>query len=198
MAEARVVSVNVGQPRETGFHGGTVLTGIFKAPVAGPVRVHRLNLAGDRQADLAVHGGADKAVYCYPAEHYAYWAKELPEMELIWGMFGENLTTKGLSEESVHVGDRLRIGSAVFQVTQPRMPCYKLGIRFGRNDIIRTFWASGRSGFYVSVVAEGELSAGDRIERLVTITDRVSIAEALRLAQNRSSDDGSTPSSPST
>ncbi len=180
MPEARVVSVNVGQPREVGFHSGFVLTGIFKAPVAGPVRVNTLGLAGDAQADLEVHGGVDKAVYCYPAEHYRYWAQELPDMELTWGMFGENLTIEGLNEESVRIGDQFRIGSAVLQVTQPRTPCYKLGIRFGRNDIIRRLWDSGRSGFYFSVLTEGDVSAGSRIERLVLAKDQASVAEVLR------------------
>lgn len=182
MSKARLISVNVGQPREVKFRGGSVLTGIFKQPVTGKVAVHELNLAGDRQADLTVHGGRDKAIYCYPVEHYPYWAAELPGTELPYGMFGENLTTEGLDETSVYIGDQYRIGSAVFQVTQPRTPCYKLGIKFGRADMVEKFWSSRRSGFYFSVIAEGELSAGDRIERTAIGPGEVSIAEVLQLA----------------
>ncbi|HYM06037.1 MAG TPA: MOSC domain-containing protein [Terriglobales bacterium] len=166
MPEARLISVNVGKPREVGFRDGAVLTGIFKTLVAGRVAVHKLNLAGDRQADLTVHGGADKAVYCYPAEHYPHWAEELPGTELPYGMFGENLTTQVLDEASVYIGDRFRIGSAVPRVTQLRTPCYKLGIKFGRSDMVEKFRSSGRSGFYFSVIEEGELGAGDGIERV--------------------------------
>jgi MOSC domain-containing protein YiiM len=180
MSEARVISVNVGQPREVKFRDGAVLTGIFKQPVAGRVTVNELNLAGDRQADLTVHGGRDKAVYCYPVEHYQYWAAELPSTDLLYGMFGENLTTAGLAETSVYIRDRYRIGSAIFQVTQPRTPCYKLGIKFGRADMVERFWSSGRSGFYFSVIAEGELGAGDLIERVAVGPGQVSIAEVLQ------------------
>jgi len=182
MQDARVISVNLGQPREVAFRDGTVLTGIFKTPVTGRVAVHKLNLAGDRQADLTVHGGPDKAVYCYPVEHYPYWAAELPGTELPHGMFGENLTTAGLDAASVHIGDQFRIGSAVLQVTQPRTPCYKLGIKFGRSDLIEKFWVSGRSGFYFSVITEGELVAGDLIQCVAMGPAQVSIAEVLQLA----------------
>jgi MOSC domain-containing protein YiiM len=182
MSEARVISVNVGQPREVKFRDGSVLTGIFKQPVAGRVAVHELNLAGDRQADLTVHGGRDKAIYCYPVEHYPYWAAELPGTDLPHGMFGENLTTEGLDETTVHIGDQFRIGSAVLQVTQPRTPCYKLGIKFGRADMVEKFWSSRRSGFYFSVIEEGELGAGDVIERIAVGPGEVGIAEVLQLA----------------
>jgi MOSC domain-containing protein YiiM len=182
MPEARVISVNVGQPEEVGFRDGVVLTGIFKAPVAGRVALHKLNLAGDRQADLTVHGGPDKAVYCCPVGHYPYWAEELPGTELPYGMFGENLTTEGLNETSVYIGDRFRIGSCVLQVTQPRTPCYKLAIKFARSDMAEKFWSSGRSGFYFSVIEEGELGAGDGIERVAVGPGRVSVAEVLQLA----------------
>ena len=182
MPDARVISVNVGEPREVEFRDGSVLTGIFKTPVAGRVVVHKLNLAGDRQADLTVHGGPDKAVYCYPAEHYRYWVAELPDTKLPYGMFGENLTTQALGEASVYIGDQFRIGSAVLQVTQPRTPCYKLGIKFGRSDMVERFWSSGRSGFYFLVIAEGEVGAGDMIERVAVGPGQVSIAEVLQLA----------------
>ena len=182
MPKARLISINVGQPREVEYRDRTVLTAIFKAPVSGRVAVRKLNLAGDRQADLTVHGGPDKAVYCYPVEHFSYWTTELPGTELPYGMFGENLTTEGLDEASVHIDDQFRIGSAVLQVSQPRTPCYKLGIKFGRSDMVQKFWSSGRSGFYFSVIAEGEVGSGDVIERLVAGPRQVSIAEVLQLA----------------
>lgn len=160
----QVVSLNVGLPREIEWHGKTVLTSIFKTPVDRRLRVTTLNLDGDQQSDLSVHGGVDKAVYVYPSEHYGSWRRELPEMELPWGAFGENLTSEGLLEENVRIGDRLRIGSAEFVVTQPRMPCFKLGIRFGRPDIVKRFLHSRRSGFYLAVLREGDVGPGDSIQ----------------------------------
>ncbi|HWF07590.1 MAG TPA: MOSC domain-containing protein, partial [Bryobacteraceae bacterium] len=160
----RVLSVNVGGPRRVLVGHETVLTSIFKSPVAGRVAIRQHNIDGDRQSDLTVHGGPYKAVYCYPGEHYDYWRRQLPDAELDSGAFGENLTTEGLSEESVWIGDQYRVGSALLQVTQPRMPCYKLGIRFGRPDMVKRFWVSARPGIYFSVVAEGEVAPGDAIE----------------------------------
>ena len=148
----KIISVNVGLPRLVLRNDEPVSTGIFKEPVAGRVMMRTLNLDGDRQADLSVHGGPEKAVYVYPSEHYEFWKRELPEMELPWGMFGENLTTTGLFETEVNIGDKFRVGTAEVMVTQPRMPCYKLGIRFGRVDIIKRFLISERSGFYLSVL----------------------------------------------
>jgi MOSC domain-containing protein YiiM len=184
----KVVSVNMGLPRELTWKGAPVTTGIFKAPVKGRVRVRALNLDGDRQADLSVHGGRDKAVYAYPSEHYALWEQEFPELELPWGMFGENLTTEGLREESVCLGDRFRIGSAEVQVTQPRIPCYKLGIRFGGEEIISRFLESGRSGFYLAVVREGELEAGDVIEVLERDASGVTVAEFQQVYTSKKPD----------
>jgi MOSC domain-containing protein YiiM len=163
---------------------GDVLTAIFKAPVDGPVKVGRLNLDGDRQADLTVHGGFYKAVYGYPSEHYPYWREELPDTQMGWGMFGENLTTEGLIEKDVHIGDRFRIGSTLLEVTQPRMPCYKLALKFQRADMIKRFWKSGRSGFYFSVVEEGELQAGDSIALERPGDPAVSVTELLTLYRN--------------
>ena len=160
----RVVSVNVGLPRELNWQGKVVTTGIFKEPVNGRIMLRTLNLDGDRQADLNVHGGVDKAVYAYPSEHYDYWRSELPGMNLPWGMFGENFTIEGLLEERAYIGDRFRIGDAEVIVTEPRMPCYKLGIKFGRVDIIKRFLASQRTGFYFSVAREGMVGAGDALE----------------------------------
>jgi MOSC domain-containing protein YiiM len=184
----QIVSVNVGLPREIEWRGITVSTGIFKEPVAGEVAVKRLNLAGDRQADLSVHGGNDKAVYGYPSENYEYWRKELPETPFTWGYFGENLTTTGLREDALYIGDRLKIGSAVLTVTQPRLPCYKLGLRFGRDDIIKRFLVSQRSGFYFSVFEEGVVSAGSPLEIVHRDPLRVSIVDLMNLFFNRHPD----------
>lgn len=178
----KLLSVNVGLPREIEWKGKMVRTSIFKEPVSGRVRVTNLNLEGDQQSDLTVHGGIHKAVYVYPSEHYAFWRKELPGTDLPWGMFGENFTTEGsLDDQTVFIGDRFRVGSAEFVVTQPRMPCFKLGIRFGRPDIIKRFLHSGRAGFYLAVVQEGEVGAGDSIE-LVTRDQRgITVAEIVNL-----------------
>jgi MOSC domain-containing protein YiiM len=176
----RIVSLNVGLPREVEWRGRTVLTSIFKPPVDHRLRVTTLNFEGDQQSDLSVHGGVDKAVYAYPAEHYEYWRGELPQAELPWGAFGENLTTEGVLED-VRIGDRFRIGSAEFVVTQPRMPCFKLGIRFGRPDILKTFLGSGRSGFYLAVTKEGEVGAGDPIEPIAREHEGLTVAEVVRL-----------------
>ncbi len=184
----RIVSVNVGLPRDVHWKGAKVRTGIFKAPLAGPVTIGNLNLAGDQQADLTVHGGAEKAVYAYPAEHYAYWRQQLPDTAFSWGMFGENLTTMGLEENSLFIGDRLRAGSAVLMVTQPRMPCYKLALRFGRDDMIKRFLASGRPGFYFSVIERGEVAAGSDIEVLSRDPSRVSVADIVRLYLHQTQD----------
>ena len=162
----KVVSVNVGLPREVTWRGKTVTTGIFKSEVPGIVAIRRHNLDGDQQADLSVHGGPTKAVYVYPSEHYEYWRRELPGIELTWGNFGENLTTDGLDEESLCIGDELHVGSARVVVTEPRMPCLKLGIRFNRPDMVKRFLKSQRTGFYFGVVAEGEVQAGDALELL--------------------------------
>lgn len=177
----KVVSINVGLPRQVEWHGKTVGTSIFKEPVAGRVRVGRLNVEGDRQSDLTVHGGADKAVYAYPAEHYAFWREELPGVDLPLGAFGENFTTKGLIEDSVHIGDRLGVGSAEFVVTQPRMPCFKLGIRFGRPDMVKRFLRSGRTGFYFAVAREGEVTAGDTVTLIARADPAVTVAAIVSL-----------------
>jgi MOSC domain-containing protein YiiM len=186
----RIVSVNVGLPREVLWKGRTVSTGIFKDPVAGRVAVRALNLDGDRQADLTVHGGASKAIYAYPSEHYAYWREELPGVELLWGMFGENLTTEGLLEDAVGIGDRFRIGSAQVVVTEPRMPCYKLGLKFRRDDIIKRFLASRRTGFYLAVLNPGEVEAGDTVERLSRDPQGVTVADITHLYASKSRDAG--------
>jgi MOSC domain-containing protein YiiM len=160
----KLLSVNVGLPKQLDWRGREVRTSIWKTPVEGRVRVNWLNLEGDQQSDLSVHGGPHKAVYAYPSEHYDYWSRELPGMDLPRGVFGENFTTEGLLEDTVRIGDRLRVGSAEFFVTQPRMPCYKLGVRFGRDDMVKRFLKSGRTGFYLAVLREGEVGVGDPVE----------------------------------
>ena len=177
----KIISLNVGRPRLVVWDGRPVSTGIYKAPVEGRVTLRTLNLDGDRQADLTVHGGAAKAAYAYPAEHYGYWRAEVPGTELPWGMFGENFTTEGLDESAVNIGDRFRLGAAEVVVTQPRMPCYKLGIKFGRMDILRRLLASGRTGFYLSVEREGEVGAGDEVELIGRDRHNVSVADITRL-----------------
>ena len=184
----KIISLNVGRPRLVVWDGQTVSTGIYKTPVEGRVMLRTLNLDGDRQADLTVHGGTYKAAYAYPSEHYAYWRDELPGTELPWGMFGENFTTLGLDESSVHVGDRFRIGAAEVMVTQPRMPCSKLGIKFGRMDILKRFLESGRTGFYLRVEREGEVGAGDEIELLGRDKHGVTVADIIRLYARDGSD----------
>jgi MOSC domain-containing protein YiiM len=177
----KILSVNVGLPREVTWQGKFVTTGIFKEPIEGPVMLRTLNLDGDGQADLTVHGGVSKAVYAYPSEHYAFWRAEFPEMNLSWGMFGENLTTEGLLEDAVYIGDRFRVGQTELMVTEPRMPCYKLGIKFGRTDIIKRFLASRRSGFYFAVMREGMVSAGDALELIGREQQDISVADITRL-----------------
>ncbi|HTO68941.1 MAG TPA: MOSC domain-containing protein [Myxococcota bacterium] len=184
----KLVSVNVGLPREVDANGHRVRTSIWKAPVAGRVRVRTLNLDGDRQSDLSVHGGVDKAVYAYPSEHYAFWQRELGRAELPWGAFGENLTTEGLLDDEVAIGDRVRAGTAELEVTQPRMPCFKLALRFERPDLVKRFQKSGRTGFYFRVLQEGEVGAGDALELMRAPGDRVSIADAMRVAIDRRAD----------
>ncbi|MGA7840999.1 MAG: MOSC domain-containing protein [Candidatus Acidiferrales bacterium] len=177
----KVLSVNVALPRLVAWGGQTFNTGIFKKPVAGPVMMRKLDLDGDRQADLSVHGGPYKAVYAYPSEHYEFWQKEFPEMEMPWGQFGENLTTEGLNETDTHIGDVLRIGNATVQVTQPRVPCFKLAAKFQRDDILKRFLQSGRSGFYLSVIEEGLVAAGDEIERIRPDANGIAISDINRL-----------------
>ena len=177
----QLMSVNVGLPREVEWNGQNVSTGIFKQPVEGRVALRTLNLDGDRQADLSVHGGTYKAVYCYPLTHYEYWKKELAGRELPMGMFGENFTLDGFAEETIYLGDRYAIGSAEVVVTQPRLPCYKLGIRFGADDMVKRFFASRRTGFYVAVTREGEVGADDEMKLVHSDPNRVPVSEIMRL-----------------
>ena len=159
----QLISVNVGLPRVVQWRGRSVLTSIWKTSLQRRVHVGFLNIDGDQQSDLSVHGGRDKAVYVYPSEHYAYWREQLPDFELPWGSFGENFTIEGLLENDVAIGDELDVGTASFVITQPRTPCFKLAIRFGREDMIKRFLRSRRPGFYLRVLREGEVGAGDAI-----------------------------------
>jgi MOSC domain-containing protein YiiM len=177
----KLVSLNTGLPTEVTWHGQSVITGIYKQPVKGRVALRKLNLDGDRQADLTVHGGAHKAVYCYQLAHYDYWKRELPGRDLPLAMFGENFTIDGPLEYAVYLGDRLSVGSAEVVVTQPRLPCYKLGIRFGSDDMVRRFLASGRTGFYLAVIREGEVGSGDEMEVIARDPNAVPVSEVTRL-----------------
>jgi MOSC domain-containing protein YiiM len=177
----KVLSVNVGLPRKVLYNGQIINTAIFKDPVKGPIMLRKLNLDGDRQSDLTVHGGIDKAVYSYPVEHYDYWRKQFPDMDLTWGMFGENFTTEGLLEDAVNVGDQFEIGSAKLVATQPRMPCYKLGVRFGRMDVIRRFMISGRPGIYFKILKEGEVKTGDKIKNIKRDKNNVTVKDIVSL-----------------
>ncbi len=177
----KVVSVNVGEPRPVTYRGKTVHTSIWKHPVAGPVAIVGDNLVGDRQADLRVHGGRDKAIYGYPAEHYPWWGERLPGADLGWGAFGENLTVEGLLEDQVRIGDRFRIGEAELTVTQPRTPCFKLGIKFARPQLVKEFLRAERSGFYFAIVAPGPIAAGDPITLLHTDPASLTVTDLVRI-----------------
>lgn len=177
----KLISVNVGLPREVAWNGKIVRTGIFKKPVSDRVMVRALNLDGDGQADLTVHGGLEKAVYVYPFEHYDYWRSELPDIELTLGNFGENFTTTGLIETELNIGDHFRIGALKLMVTQPRLPCYKLGIRFGRPDMVKRFLASRRMGFYFSVLQEGKVGAGDTLELVSRDENNITVTDITQL-----------------
>jgi MOSC domain-containing protein YiiM len=177
----KLISVNVGLPREITANGETVRTSIWKYPVQGRVHASTLNLDGDQQSDLSVHGGVDKAVYVYPSEHYSYWRTQLPDVELPWGAFGENFTSEGILEDQTKIGDRIRVGSTEFMVTQPRMPCFKLGIRFNRRDMVKRFLESKRSGFYLAVIREGEVQTGEAIEFTEKQEAGVTITEIVNL-----------------
>jgi MOSC domain-containing protein YiiM len=179
--EMKLVSVNCGLPREVVWHGRSVTTSIYKEPVEGRIPLRTLNLDGDRQSDLTVHGGRDKAVYCYQTAHYEYWREELPGRPLPVGCFGENFTVEGPVEDSIHIGDRFAVGSAEVVVTQPRLPCYKLGIRFESDDMVKHFLASGRTGFYLAVTREGKVGAGDDLVALSRDSNAISVSEITRL-----------------
>lgn len=177
----KIVAISVGRPRQVQWRGRNVKTSIFKTPVSHPVHVTSTNIEGDEQSDLSVHGGPEKAIYAYPAEHYDFWRRELPDAELAWGAFGENFTTEGLLEDEVWIGDRYHVGTTELVVTQPRMPCYKLAIRFGQIEMVKRFLESRRSGFYFAVEREGDVATGDAIERVARNERHLSVADVVKL-----------------
>ncbi|MGI8933143.1 MAG: MOSC domain-containing protein [Phormidesmis sp.] len=185
----KILAVCVGLPRNVEWKGKPVMTGIFKQPVSERVRMRSLNLEGDRQADLTVHGGVEKAVYAYPSEHYPYWRQALPDEALPWGAFGENLTVEGLLETDVNIGDRFRIGSAEVMVTQPRFPCFKLNLKFGRDDMVKRFLNSHLSGIYLSVVKEGDIAAGDKIELIHRDQHDITVADIVLIYMREANED---------
>lgn len=185
----KLISVNVGLPREVLWHGRRVSTGIFKEPVKSRVALRTLNLDGDGQADLSVHGGEYKAVYCYQLRHYEYWKAEFPDRDLPVGMFGENFTVDGPLEDSVFLGNRYAVGSAEVVVTQPRLPCYKLGIKFGDDDMVKRFFDTRRTGFYLKVAREGEVGAGDEMKPVSSDPNRVPVSEIVRLYATKTYDE---------
>ncbi len=184
----KLVSVNIAKPEAVNINGQTVLTGINKKPQSEPVWLGKLNLVGDGQADLTVHGGEFQAVYSYPVEHYAFWQKELNQASLPYGTFGENFTVSGLLETDVHVGDIFKVGNAVIQATMPRIPCFKFGNKVGKPDILEKFLFSGFSGFYHKVIEEGEVAAGDQIKLIDRDTNSISIRKALGLYKLKEGD----------
>ncbi len=180
----RVVSLNVGLPQQFTWQGAEVFTGIFKRPVETPLTLRRLNFDGDGQADLTVHGGEAKAVYSYPSEYYGPWSERLSRT-IETGMFGENLTTEGLFEDDVNIGDEFRVGTAVLVARQPRLPCYKLGLRFDDESIIKKFVQSGRPGIYFTVKTEGVVGPGDSIERLHTDAHGLTITRLFQMITDK-------------
>jgi MOSC domain-containing protein YiiM/ferredoxin-NADP reductase/ferredoxin len=174
---SRLLSVNVGLPRDIAWKGRTVHTGIWKNPVTGPRRVNRLNLEGDGQGDLEGHGGEYRAVFVYQMDSYRYWQEQLKRSDFAYGQFGENFTIDGLSDDAVCIGDRFQIGTALFEVTQPRVTCFRVGIRMNEPRMAALLTASGRPGFYFRVLREGEVAAGDEIAKVGEAADRMSVAE---------------------
>ena len=198
----RVISVNVAQPRELEWQGRTQLTAISKSPVKGAVRITTLQVEGDRQANTQVHGGVTKAVYAYPSEHYVNWKRELPDVAFPWGALGENLTTDGLLEDDLTIGDTLRVGTALLRVTEPRLPCANLNFHFQRPDMVKRFHDSRTSGVYFAVVEEGVVEVGDAIEFVSRVEGGTPLFELARLhaydradwdAMERVVDDGFVP-----
>jgi len=177
----KLLSVNVSLPKEVPYMNKTTTTGIFKEPVAVRVMLRTLSLDGDGQADLKNHGGIYKAAYAYSFENYDYWKRELGRTDFTFGQFGENFTVEGMPDDAVHVGDVFRIGTALVEVTQPRVPCFKLGIKMGMAQFPKVFLASGRPGFYLRVVEEGEVGAGDVLARVKTDPERMTVQEVCHL-----------------
>src|SRR5262252_239453 len=187
---AKLLSVNVGLPRDVAWHGRIVRTGIWKDPVHGRRRVKRLNVEGDGQADLGGHGGEQRAVFVYQIESYRYWEERLGRSDFTHGQFGENFTIEELPDDEVCVGDRYRIGTALFEVTQPRVTCYRIGLRMNEPRMPALLTSSGRPGFYLRVLQEGEVGAGDEIVKVGEADEQMTVAEinALLYSANHSPD----------
>lgn len=177
----KLLSVNVSLPEEVPHERKTVYTGISKKPVDGRVMLRTMNLDGDGQADLDNHGGIYQAAYVYSVENYDHWRHELGRDDLAFGQFGENFTVEGMAEDDVHIGDVFRVGDALVEVAQPRTPCFKLGIKMGMPRFPKTFLASGRVGFYLRVLKEGEVGAGDAFERVEECPEGISVRQMSRL-----------------
>ena len=177
----KLLSVNIGQPKEVVYQGKTLKTGIYKYPVSHAVNVHKIGVTGDVQVDTKYHGGVEKAVYIYPAEHYDFWKNELPETDFPLGAFGENLTITGATDSQVNIGDIFKVGEVELQVTMPRIPCYKLNIRFDSNLFLKKFYASQRWGFYCTTLKEGKIQIGDEITLLRKDEGNFTVAEFTQL-----------------
>lgn len=184
----KLLSIQVGKPRTVEFHGQAVTTGIFKDPIEGAVMVRKMNIDGDGQADLSVHGGADKAVYAYSMDAMTWWRQARPQDKFNAGAFGENLSLDQLSEQDICVGDTFRLGGAVLQAAQPRFPCYKLGVKFNDPKILRTFVKSGRPGIYFRVLEEGSITAGDELVPLDREPERFSIHRLFEIVVEKDYD----------
>ena len=187
-AGAQIVLVNVGGAREVEWSGRTVSTGIYKTPVTWPIRAAGVNLEGDDQADRRVHGGPSKAVYAFPSEHYESWRGAYPSADFGWGAFGENLTTQGILETDVYIGDRFRCGTAELIVTEPRMPCFKLAIRLGEKGAIKRMLETGNTGFYFSIAREGTLEAGDALERIDRLEGAIPVTMLTSIFASKEAD----------
>lgn len=181
----QLLAVSVGQPRLVQWQGKDILTSIFKSPVVGPVTVRRNNIDGDRQSDLNVHGGLDKAVYAYSHDTYAWWQRELGVESLTFGAFGENLTFDKLDETQIFIGDVFEIGTCVLEVVQPRVPCFRLAIRYGDEKIIKKFYDYGRSGVYFRVKQEGVIQAGDSLRLIDSEPIKASISEMFQFIKDK-------------
>jgi MOSC domain-containing protein YiiM len=177
----RMLSVNVSMPKEVPYREKTITTGIFKEPVEGRVMLRSLNLEGDGQADLKGHGGIHKAAYVFSHEYYAHWERELGREEFPFGQFGENFTVEGMTDEEVHIGDTYRVGGALVEVTQPRVPCFKLALRMEEPRFLKSFMAHARVGYYLRVLEEGEVDAGDSVERVRTDPEGMTAREMFNL-----------------
>ena len=173
----KIISTNIGLPQTITWKEKTVQTGIFKKPVNKPIFLSKLGVDEDAVMNKKVHGGIDKSCYLYPTDHYAFWKQKYPDLDWNWGIFGENLSVAGLAENKMHIGDVLEIGESIVKITQPRIPCYKLGVRFGHQEIIKQFLEASRSGIYVKVLKEGFVQAGDQVYLLERQSNNLTVSQ---------------------